>query len=85
MTKSRWLKINSPSGDNSKNMLAVVETIENAEIKTIDGQTYVRFVVVTSKSSKSTRKRFLFNVFKKESNSSAMEEDGRHYCAIMLK
>ena len=85
MTKSRWLKINSPNGDNSKSMLEAVETIENAEVKIIDGQTYVRFVVVTSKSSKSTRKHFLFNIFRKEPNSSTIEKDGRHYCAIMLK
>lgn len=85
MTKSRWLKIDSPNGNNLKNMLAVIETIENAEIKTVDGQTYVRFVVVTSKSSKSTRKRFLFNVSKKQPDSSTIEENSRHYCAIMLK
>lgn len=85
MTKSRWLRIDSTDGENTKNMLSVVKTIKNAEIKTINGQTYVRFVGVTSKSSQSIRKRHLFNILKKQTNSSTTEGNGRHYCAIILK
>lgn len=83
MVKSRWLKLNSAGCDNYENIVKLVEENNHAEMKVMNGFTYVRFIEAPIRKRKSRRTRL--SLLRKQYEHNEPNDDARLYCAIVLK
>ncbi len=86
-TKTRWLKISSPSEQGKEHMLALVNTIDGVEMKVVQGITYVRLPEVTERGPKKRKHKVgsFLQIASQGTITSRQEENERLYCAVMLK
>lgn len=86
-TKTRWLKIASPSEQGKEHMLALVKTIDGVEMKEVHGVTYVRLPEITNKVPKKHMYKVgtFLTTHNRRRTTSTREKDERLYCAVMLK
>lgn len=86
-TKTRWLRIDSGNRESMDSMLALVKTVQGAEIKDINGVKYVRFVEekVDCSKRKTTTWRTFSSVGKKRPPQNTDNSTERQYCAVIMK
>lgn len=86
-TKTRWLRIDSGNRESMDSMLALVKTVQGAEIKEMNGVKYVRFVEekVDRPKRKTTTWRVFTSVGKKQNPKNTDNSTERQYCAVIMK
>jgi len=85
--KTRWLRVDSGNRESMNSMLALVKTVQGAEIKEMNGVQYVRFVEEKADrpKRKTTTWRFFSSVVKKRNQNNTENATERQYCAVIMK
>ena len=86
-TKTRWLKISTPSEQGKEHMLALVKTIDGVEMKVVQGITYVRLPEVTERTPKKRKRKVgaFLQIASHGTTTSKQKKSERLYSAVMLK
>jgi len=93
ISSGNWIKLDVKRQSNSKELLALIETIDGVQMKEVSGVTFVQFparksqAVVTETKSKRIKQhiRKMEAIISRSSKEGIEKEKEHHYCAIMLK
>lgn len=84
-SKGKWLELDSHS-KSSENILSIVRTISDADIKVIAGRTYIRFPISQEKKKPLFSRMIKIGIYaKRQATESQKSSKPRQYCAVMLK
>ncbi len=85
VSKGKWLELDSHSKSN-ESILSIVRTIQNADIKVVDGKTYIRLPISKAKREPLFPRIIKTDIYNKGQALKIKEfSESRQYCAVILK
>lgn len=92
ISSGNWIKLDVKRQSNSKELLALIETIDGVQMKEESGVTFVQFParkspVITETKGKRIKQRIrkMEAIISRSSKADIEKDKEHHYCAIMLK